>query len=346
MIDIPGDYLEGGGAILRVASALSALTSTNIRVFNIRKNRPKPGLQTQHLEGLKAITALCDGKLDGGILGSTEIIFRPGKITAKKLSVNISTAGSTGLIFQSLALPASRAKKTVIISITGGATFGKFAPPLPAFQATLLPLLEKMGYLANIRIEREGFYPAGGARTEIVIEHCPSLKPLILPSLGKISHIGGLSVETSHLHQGHVAQRQAREAERFLTSKGFSPLIKETTVEADCPGSGILLFASDGRTVLESDSLGERGKKAEEVGREAAQKIFQCIESGATVDEHISDQLLLFMAFAQGTSSILAPRLTRHAETNMWLIKKFLPVSFRVEKKGKAVLIECSGSGK
>ncbi|MBL7160663.1 MAG: RNA 3'-terminal phosphate cyclase [Candidatus Aenigmarchaeota archaeon] len=343
MIDLDGAHGSGGGAVLRVASALAAVTGEEIHITNIRKGRPTPGLKTQHLEGLKAVAALCDGRLEGAELGSEEISFFPGKIKYGSLDIKPSTAASTGLIFQTLKLPASQAGGEVKITISGGATFGKWAPPLLTSQSILLPALGKMGYKANIRIERHGFFPAGGARTEVTISPCKEFNPLDLTALGKITHMGGISVASEHLQKARVAERQARAAERFLRENGLSPLIKEMYVKADCPGSGVVLWASDGKVILGGDCIGERWKKAEDVGMEAAQSLYKSIQSGATVDEKLSDQLLIFMAFAKGKSRIVAPRLTNHTKTNIWVIQQFLDVEFRTEDRGGNVLIECSG---
>lgn len=328
---------------MRVASALSSVTGKPIHVYNIRKGRPNPGLQAQHLEGLKAVAQLCRGRLEGAELGSEEISFYPGKIQGKELNVKILTAGSIGLLFQTLKLPACMAEKEVKINVSGGATFGKWAPPLLATKNILLPVLEKIGYKAEIKIVKEGFYPAGGAKAEITVLPCKEFKPLVLESRGKITHIGGISVASNHLQNAKVAERQAREAESFLKKKGLKPLIKEIYAGAECPGSGIVLWASDGKAILGGDSIGERGKKAEEVGREAAEGLWKTISSGSTVDEKISDQALIFMAFAKGPSRIVAPRLTNHTKTNIWVIKKFLNVDFETRETGKNVMIACSG---
>lgn len=344
MIDIDGSVMAGGGAILRVASALSAVTGKPIHVFNIRKNRPKgSGLKTQHLEGLKAVAELCNGKLKGAELGSEEIWFYPEKIQNKKLNINIGTAGSIGLLFQSLKLPASQAEGEVKINVKGGGTWGKWAPPLLASKNILLSVLEKMGYKANINIEKHGFYPVGGGRVSITVNPCKEFKPLNLTELGTITHLGGISIASTFLQKAKVAERQAREAEHFLKSKGFSPLIKDMYVKSDCPGSGIVLWGTDGKSILGADSLGERGKPAQEVGREAAESLFKTIQAKATVDSHLSDQLLIFMAFAKGVSKIVVPRLTNHAKTNIWVIKKFLDVEFDIKEGKKNILIECSG---
>ena len=343
MIEIDGSYGSGGGAVLRVASALSAVTGKPVHVFNIRKGRPTPGLKTQHLEGLKAVATLCGGRLEGAEFGSEEIWLHPGKIQGRKLDISVGTAGSTGLLFQSLKLPASQAEKKTTINIKGGATFGKWAPPLLTSKNILLPTLQRMGYKAGIDIEKHGFFPAGGARVSITVSPCKEFKPLELTELGKITHLGGLSVASVHLQKARVAERQARAAEQLLKNKGFQPMIKHMYVQADCPGSGIVLWASDGKVMLGGDRIGERGRKAEDVGRDAAFSLFKVLQSRAAVDEKLSDQLLVFMALARGASSITAPRLTNHAKTNIWAIQKFLDVEFKTKEQAGKVLIECSG---
>ena len=344
MIDIDGSFGSGGGAILRTATALSAITGEEVRVYNIRAGRPNPGLQAQHLEGLKAIAELCDGKLRNVGPGSEEISFTPGKISSKEINIKIGTAGSIGLIFQTLALPAGLAEREVTINVSGGATFGKWAPPLLTTRNILLPILGKMGYKADIKILKNGFYPAGGANAEIRIHPFKNLQPLHLEKLGKITFLGGASVSAIHLKSSRVAERQAREAEAGL--KKFSPIIKEEYVQAECPGSGIVLWATDGKCILGSDCIGERGKRAEDIGREASLNLLRTINSGCTVDEKISDQVLLFMALAEGRSKVIAPRLTNHAKTNIWLIKKFLGTEFKTVETQRNVTIECEGNNK
>jgi len=56
MIHIDGSFGEGGGAIIRTATALSALIGKPIHITNIRANRPKKGLAPQHLTAVKAFS--------------------------------------------------------------------------------------------------------------------------------------------------------------------------------------------------------------------------------------------------------------------------------------------------
>jgi len=48
MIEILGNIHEGGGSIVRLSCALSALTQKPVKITRIRENREKQGLQEQH----------------------------------------------------------------------------------------------------------------------------------------------------------------------------------------------------------------------------------------------------------------------------------------------------------
>ena len=99
------DGTTGGGQMLRTALSLAMVTGQPFRMTNIRGKRPKPGLMRQHLTCVKAACEISGGTADGAEIGSTELVFRAGKLTGGNYQFAIGTAGSTGLLFQTL-LPA------------------------------------------------------------------------------------------------------------------------------------------------------------------------------------------------------------------------------------------------
>ena len=54
MIELDGNFGEGGGQILRSSLALSLLTGKPFHLKNVRARRSRPGLQPQHLMSVKA----------------------------------------------------------------------------------------------------------------------------------------------------------------------------------------------------------------------------------------------------------------------------------------------------
>ena len=53
-------------------------------------------------------------------------------------------------------------------------------------------------------------------------------------------------------------------------------------------------------------------------------------ERGAALDRHLADQILLYLALAQGPSTITTEAVTSHLVTNVWVIEQFLGPTFEV----------------
>lgn len=333
LITLDGSYGSAGGQIVRTSIGLSAVTGKPIKIINIRKGRCTQGLAEQHVQAVKALAKLCDAKIKGVELHSTELEFIPGKIKSGKVNVKIATAGSVGLALQALLIPAIKTDLT--INIQGGGTYGKWAAPIDNFKYVLFPLLEKMGYKAEIKVEREGFFPVGGA---IVKVHSgkAELKPLEILEKGKIISIEGRSVASEHLKKAEVAERQAKAAKKILFDHfKIDAKIKKEYSKSLCHGSGIQLWIKTENTVIGANGLGERGKKAELVGEEAAKQLIEDYGKGC-VDRHTVDQLIPYLALAGG-GKILAAEVTGHVTTNAYIVEKLLQVKFKIEGK----LIEC-----
>ena len=145
-LEVDGSFGEGGGAILRVGAGYSVLFNRPIRIKNIRANRPRPGLRTQHLMGLKTLSELTQSILSDCEAGTTEITFQPQKIIKNNIEIKIATAGSIGLMLQpiqiaclGLSLP-----ENIEISILGGGTFGKWAPSLNYLKKVTYQIFKKV----------------------------------------------------------------------------------------------------------------------------------------------------------------------------------------------------------
>ncbi len=138
MIILDGSYLEGGGQIVRTALALSSLTGQPFRITNIRSARKDPGLKAQHVQCVKTLQQLCNAKADGAELGSKELLFIPGKIEAKNITIDIGTAGSITLLLQAVLLPCMFANKTHKLTIIGG-TDTEWSMPIDYFANVLVP---------------------------------------------------------------------------------------------------------------------------------------------------------------------------------------------------------------
>ena len=86
-------------------------------------------------------------------------------------------------------------------------------------------------------------------------------------------------------------------------------------------------------------SFGKMGVSAEKVGADAAAQVSAYLASEAAVSEHLAYQLLLPMALA-GAGSFTTAAISSHAQSNMDVIKRFLPVNFLTEQAGRGIRVE------
>jgi RNA 3'-phosphate cyclase len=360
MISIDGSYLEGGGQIVRTALALSTITHKPFEVNNIRKGRCDSGLKPQHLFCVKALEELCNARIEGAKIGSERIKYKPNKIIGRTLSFDVGTAGSTTLLLQALLLPAMFGDKKVRIKLIGGSDV-PWSQPVDYLRNVLFPHLYKYAKI-DFSLLRRGYYPKGGGRIDLTVKPKYSLNnydsfdsfwaelkksapKISLVSRGKLLYVKGISHASSELQKAEVAERQARAARMGLSRLGCPVKIDCEYSNSLCAGSGITLWAAFSEKgeldainphLLGADSLGEKGKRAEVVGTEAAKNLLTEISSKAPVDSYLADQLLPFMALV-GSSKIFASKVTQHCRTNVYVIEKFLGKCFMIDEEKRLI---------
>ena len=342
MREIDGSYGEGGGQLVRTSVALAAITGQSVHLFNIRAKRNNPGLAPQHFTGVKAVAAFCGGTVEGLEAKTREIIFRPGALRGGEFDFDVGTAGSITLVLQAALPVAAACREPVRMIITGG-TDVPAAPPLDYFRYILLPLLLQTGVKAKIEVLCRGYYPRGGGSIAVKVEPSPAFEPLVLDKPGELAGIRGFA-HISNLPT-HIIDRMTASALAELTQFPAPAIDRAEFGRDKAIGSGgaILLAADMGNTTLGASAVAQRGVPAERLGSVAGQHLREEILSGATLDIHASDQVLIYFALAamdRRTSSFLAKGLSSHAATTIWLLEQFLPVRFDISAQESLVRIK------
>jgi RNA 3'-phosphate cyclase len=337
MIEIDGSFGEGGGQIVRTAVAMSALTRTPLKITNIRAKRKNPGLREQHLNAIEAVAKLTDAELSGAELNSKNLEFSPGKVEGGTVSLHIKTAGSTALVLQCLTIASFGAKTPVRAHIVGGGTWNRWAPPAQYMEHVFPKLLGRIGFEMKLEVEQHGYYPKGGAELWAEFKTPGKIKAMDFTDLGKPIKINGISNATVHLQKASVAERMKKAVRGPLFDRfRMNPDVKTEYVEASDPGCGIMLWIeTENGAVTESDALGERGKRAEDVAMSA----FHALQCDA-IDKHTTDMLIPFLGMAGG--KIKVEEITQHCKTNMWVCERFLGTKFEIKEN----VIYCEGHKK
>ena len=343
MIELDGAYGEGGGQLVRTAVALAAVTGTPIRIFNVRAGRAKPGLAPQHLAAVRAVGELCGAHAEGLTLKSERFTFVPGALRGGAFRFEVGTAGSVTLVLQA-ALPALLAAPAASRVTVVGGTDIRQAPPADYFSQVLLQLLARMGANVAAHILRRGYFPRGGG--EIALDVAPgALRPLDLDTPGRLVEVAGLA-HVAHL-PGHIAERMRAAALHALGPAAVHARLATSVIEGEeaiGQGGAIVVWARRQSSVLGAGRVAERGVRAEVLGEAVGHTLAEDLASGAALDPHAADQILVYLALAAGKSSFTTREVSGHARTAMWLIERFLPVRFSHAQEGALVRVSVTPS--
>jgi RNA 3'-terminal phosphate cyclase (ATP) len=332
MIRIDGSQGEGGGQILRTSLSLSLVTGQPFTIEKIRANREKSGLLRQHLTAVLAAAEIGKAKVEGAELGSKTLTFVPTKVHPGEYKFAVGTAGSGTLVLQTV-LPALMIAKSPSKLVIEGGTHNMAAPPFDFLAKTFIPLIRRMGPKITLKLERYGFYPAGGGRFTVEIEPCERIEPINLIDRGELKSRRVTAVVALLPH--HIANREVETVGNIL---GFGRESMEIidTKESSGPGNVVMVEIESENITEICTAFGKIGVRSETVAQQAAVEAAQYAASTAFAGEHLADQLLLPMAIA-GSGSFSAVRQSEHTRTNIAVIRQFLPVDFEVSNFGDAV---------
>jgi len=291
----------------------------------------------QHLTAVLAAQRVCGGQVDGATVGSTALRFVPGPVVPGDHSFSIGTAGSTTLVLQTLLPVLVTAAGPSALTLEGG-THNIHAPTIHFLQRAFVPLLERMGPRVEVRLERYGFYPAGGGRVRVSVTPSHHLEPIELMERGEITHRRAIA-SVARLPED-IARRELAVVARSL-GWAHDALRIEQLEDVTGPGN-VLSIEVGSESILEVfTGFGRKGVPAEHVARDAVEEVRDYLARGMPVGPHLADQLMLPLALA-GAGRYRTGPLTTHAETNARVIERFLDVAIGREANGPVTTISVS----
>jgi RNA 3'-terminal phosphate cyclase (ATP) len=311
-ITIDGCIGEGGGQVLRTSVTLACTLGKSLKVYNIRGKREKPGLQNQHVTSILAACQVCDAKVTGCIVGSTEITLFPGKIKSGNYEFNIGSAGSCILVLQTVVPILWFASESSTIKVKGG-THNGMSPSFDFYKNIFCPLLPVK---TECELIKYGFYPSGGGEVNVKID--PNIKrisPLIISEKGML-----LSRELTMVHS------KATEVCTSINNQLY-PECKCRPMEVQAHGKGMPVLTA----YFQYSELSEmiqvyHQKDPKKTVSDFTGLVSEYQNASAPVEEHLADQLLLPLALMFGGTykAISLSKYSKHFETNVIIIEMFL----------------------
>lgn len=319
MIIIDGSDGEGGGQIVRNACALSLVTGKPFRITNVRGKREKPGLMRQHVTAIEAACRIGGGSCEGLAVGSHEIGFTPGKIVPGDYHFAVGTAGSTGLVLQTVVMPLILADGPSHLVLEGG-THNMLAPPFDFITKSFLPIVQRMGGRIEARLVRHGFYPLGGGRIEVDITP-GTLTPIDCVERGALRRVAAEALFAGLPFD--IAEREIATARKFLPDWPDEAFAVRQLPADRGPGNALILEADYEHVTEIVTGFGKLGVSAESLAKTAAQRMGGYLASPAFAGPYLADQLLLPFALAGG-GSFTTVKPSQHARTAADVIELFL----------------------
>lgn len=325
--DIEIDGSIGGGSVLRVAVPLALGLNKSIKITNIRGQRKKPGLRNQHLLGLTYLAEIANYSITGNSIGSQIVTLIPNREPSGKINpkMEINTAASVSLIIQALCNYSFTSKKNIDFEFIGGGTHTNWSPNFDYVQEVTKSVFREFGLELNIELERKGFFPKGEAVGVINIVNDVDDKRIDFKNTA-VCHLKLLLCASSNLKQVKVLERQR---DQFLKlyedeySFSIETNIDYTNTSSAGTSATIVIYYEE--SIPKGISiLGEKGVSSEKIGKRLFEQFKLINIEEASIDQFMSDQIILPLALSMKGNSATIPKLTDHVKVNIDIINKIL----------------------
>ncbi len=332
-VTLNGSYGEGGGALVRTAVAMSALTQQPLSLYSVRGGLRKPGLTSEDLTFIDALGDCTRAEVAGAGLGSDELVFRPKSLPKKLVGSYDVRAHEKGKVPGNAQILLTG--MIPILARTGGysevavqaETHNEKTIGFDAFERVTLPAMRRFGLYAFPRLVTPGF--GFGSSGEVAVEVEPSVLTAVeWADRGRLLTVGA-AVST-----GDVGERVGEAAQACLAevgkSKGLEIECDVVALSSKTKGATVTVWAEFERGFGSGTAALGKDGTIEEVATLAFHRFYEWYETDATIDSFLADQLLLVAVQAEGRTVLTTPMVTHRLMTMAWVVRQFMPIHITV----------------
>lgn len=342
-IILDGAHGEGGGALIRTALAMSALTQQPMRIHTVRGNMRAQGLQAEDIAILEALRKSTLAETVGAEVGSVEFSFLPTR-RPRSLDVTVEVPNAydgpghaNAVIVLNALMPVLARTGSYSFLNLKGETFGMSALGFDAFQCSTIPAFRRLGLHVDADLPEAGF--GRGSVGDLRAEIEPSeLQGVDWSSRGELLSLRAI-VSIAELPDS-ISDRAVSFLRRLTQQTSLEFEIEVNRAKSRTPGVHLTLTGEFENGYGSSQSMGAKGLRIESVVQSGFERFMDWFRSETTTDEYLIDQLIVAAAIAETPSTFKVHRLTQRFLTMVWVIKQFVPIHITVKgQEGEAGVV-------
>ncbi|RYG42210.1 hypothetical protein EON79_19355, partial [bacterium] len=309
IVTLDGAHLEGGGALVRTALIMAAVTQQGVRVDDVRGGTRHPGLDPEDVVVLHALAQACRAETTGVEVGSKSFTFVPTR-RATKIEGTLedirseNQRGSNAAVTVATLVPVLARAGAYSSFIAPGETYGMRVLGYDALAGPVADLWRELGLHVYPELGRAGFGRTSDG--EILMDIEPSaLKGIEWLERGKLR-----SIKAALAYRGNssAAERCLSHLQRLASNTGLKIEGDLIEVGASEPGLHLTVWARYDRGIGTGAAIASRGMRAEGVAQQAFEELFGWMSTGATLDPYLADHILLPAVLAEGTTTFKTNR--------------------------------------
>ncbi|KRY68969.1 RNA 3'-terminal phosphate cyclase-like protein, partial [Trichinella pseudospiralis] len=341
-----------GCNFLRQRLVLATLSGRPVRIVNIRPDDVSPGVTDFEIKLFNLLSEITNRSTVDISPSGTTVFYKPGSLVGGKVEMDMGVIRGLGYYLEVLCFLAPFVKSPLNVRLRG-VTNGGGEPSVDLIKHAWLPVMRRFMFDAeglDLKIVKRGLNPNGNGE---ILFTCPisrQLRPVQIENMGKVRKVRGVaySCRISPALANRCIESAKASVKHFLNDVYFHTDHRKGLEAGSSPGFGIILSAETTEGIYfvsekhsNPPNSGLDPSVPEDIGTEAAERLFSEIYRGGCCDATAQTIVTLFMAlgpkdvskFVSGPLSTCCVHFLRH-------MKDFLGVVFKIESydplKGKS----------